>query len=66
MKSNKQLRVRTSSATKQSDIIKEMYNLVESRSGNIPNDVRLTPKEFGRQLASDLIKKIEDEVKINK
>jgi hypothetical protein len=65
MKGNKRTMLRTNrAATKQNDIIKEMYNLLESRSGNTPNEARLTPREFGKQLASDLIEKIDKEVTV--
>lgn len=66
MKGNKQTMARTSRASKQNNGMKEMYERFELRSGNIPKEARISPREFGKQLASDLIDKIDKEVTIKK
>lgn len=64
MKGNKQTMARTSRASKQNNGMKEMYERFELRSGIIPKEARISPREFGKQLASDLIEKIDKEVTI--
>lgn len=66
MKSNKQSIARTNKASKQNNGMKEMYERFELRSGNIPKEARMSPREFGKQLASDLIEKIDKEVTVKK
>ena len=66
MKSNKQPMARTSRAPKQHNGVKEMYERFELRSGDIPKEARISPREFGKQLASDLIDKIDREVTVKK
>lgn len=66
MKSNKQTMARANRASKQNNGMNEMYERFELRSGNIPNEARISPREFGKQLASDLIEKIDKEVIVKK
>ncbi len=55
---------RTNKALKQNNTMEEMYKRFESRGGNIPKETYIYPREFGKQLASDLIKKIDEKVVI--
>lgn len=64
MKGEKQTMERTNRASKQDNGMKEMYERFELRSGNIPKEARISPREFGKQLASDLIEKIDKEVTV--
>jgi hypothetical protein len=44
---------------------KELYQLFEARNGNEPRDVSVSPREYGKRLASELIKRIEEEVEVS-
>lgn len=66
MKSNKQTMQRTNSASKKDDCMNEIYKRFELRSGSIPKEARISPREFGKRLASDLIEKIDKEVIVKK
>lgn len=50
--------------SKRDDSMNEMYKRFEIRSGGIPKEARISPREFGKQLAADLIEKIDKEVHI--
>ncbi len=64
MKTNKQAMAGIKRAQKQDEGMNEMYRRSEIRSGAIPKEARISPREFGKQLASDLMEKIDREVSI--
>ncbi len=64
MKTNKGTMARRNEASRRDDGMNEMYKRFEIRSGGIPKEARISPREFGKQLASDLIEKIDKEVEI--
>jgi hypothetical protein len=65
MRSGKQKMVKINKVAQPStNNVKELYQFFEKKYGNESSDTSVSPREFGKQLASELIEKIDKEVSV--